>query len=456
MPWKPIIGILIVTAVVLSILGQVYLSRQSQSLGFDPDHSQPRVDGAIVDVQAPSSVDEGQTATVSVTIKNTGNVDATFQTRVGELSKETFLAEGDSQTLTFDLTPTRSHNNISVSLYDNEKRLDHQEAQLSVLYLDGEITSVQAPSSVEENQLAVAWVSIKNKGNKEGIFTVTIDGSNVFSNQTWVPAGGSQTLAINFTAGRGNNSIAFSLCAGDATLDSAQEPIVVSHEITLQMTDNETGKPIDAVDVYVDGTLEGRTVQDGQLDVASISPGRHKVGLDTPGAQGMVEKYINVGDNDQIISVTFDMPNPHFLASSSVLWEGWRKEVMDVKVTLKNMGNVDSQNTAALVLVYRGNDFEKAVDSRLIDFGNIAPGSSAELETGTLNTGNRLLDDHGNRILVVVIDRWAYTPQNGEVVSEIYTPEGLLTQLVDQVGAYLQQHPEVIGKIAGAFISAIL
>ena len=470
---------------------------ENQEHGND-QRPQPRVDGEIVEVQAPSSVDEGQTATISVTIKNTGNVDAAYRVQVGELSEETFLTEGASQTLTFDLTPGRSVNNIAVSLYDNEKRLDQQHVQLLVLYLSGEITQVEVPADVEEGQSAMAHVTIKNTGNKGGMLKVFLKGSNIYYAETWVAAGDSQTLSITFTAGRWDSNVGFSLYDGDTILDNTQQSIVVSHTVTLQITDNETSKAVVDMDVYVDGFLVGKTTQDGQVDV-EVTPGRHKVSMYVPYVtDGMestrahwrawthrtvqafenfvskvnenigapangcsqtlenaeisenaqvpenieIEKYITVGEED-LISLTVDMPNPVFLAGMKV-WthQEWIfDQVGDVEVTLANAGEVSSQNTMAVLFVYFDDDLATPVATRVLNFGNIAPGASTTREVHDLTEFRNIKTE---RVVVVAFDGWRYTP-NGEVIGgEVSVPMGPLAELVNSALDYLQQHPETI------------
>lgn len=229
--------------------------------------------------------------------------------------------------------------------------------------------------------------------------------------------------------------------------------IQLKSRITLNLSDTETGVAIDAIDVYVDGTKKGTTTQDGQLDLTNISPGRHRVGLDVPGAQGMVERYIDIGEEDQV-SLTVDMPNPSFVTTVSVTDKyGLLDQRMDIKVTLKNMGDVSSQDTTALVFVYHGDDLENVKDSAMLDFGNMASGGlSIDQEATNLDSSYW----HGNRIFVVVVDGWKYTLQSGTIVAEVSTPESQLTQLAGWAGEYLEAHPEIVGKIVSMFLSKIL
>lgn len=236
---------------------------------------------------------------------------------------------------------------------------------------------------------------------------------------------------------------------------SGQDTITVQlkSRITLNASDIETGVAIDAIDVYVDGTFKGETTQDGQLDLTNIAPGRHRVGLDVPGAQEMVERYITVGEEDQV-SLSIDMPNPSFVTTASTTRKyGLLDQRMNVKVTLKNMGDVNSQNTTALVFVYHGDDLETVKDSAMLDFGNLAPGGlSVDREATNLDSSYW----HGNRIFVVVVDTWKYTPQSGTVTAEVSTPQSQLTRLASYARQYVEQHPEIVGKIASMFLSKLV
>ena len=256
---------------------------------------------------------------------------------------------------------------------------------------------------------------------------------------------GSHTVIIYIGDAQFTKSFYFS---GQATVT-----VQLKSRITLNASDIETGVAIDTIDVYADGTYKGKLTQDGQLDITNIAPGRHRVGLDVPGAQGMVERYVTVGEEDQV-SLSIDMPNPSFVTTVSVTSKyGLLDQRMDIKVTLKNMGDVSSQDTTAIIFVYHGDDLETVKDSAMLDFGNLASGGlSADQEATNLDSDYW----HRNRIFVVVVDRWKYTPQNGTVAAEVSTSESQLTQLARWAGQYLEQHPEIVGKIASMFLSKLV
>jgi len=155
-----------------------------------------------------------------------------------------------------------------------------------------------------------------------------------------------------------------------------------------------------------------------------------------------IEKYITVGEED-LISLTVDMPNPVFLAGMKV-WthQEWIfDQVGDVEVTLANAGEVSSQNTMAVLFVYFDDDLATPVATRVLNFGNIAPGASTTREVHDLTEFRNIKTE---RVVVVAFDGWRYTP-NGEVIGgEVSVPMGPLAELVNSALDYLQQHPETI------------
>jgi len=230
--------------------------------------------------------------------------------------------------------------------------------------------------------------------------------------------------------------------------------IPVPRTITLTVNDEETGLPADGIDIYIDDVKKGTTTQNGELVIEDILPGRHKVGLDVPSYTQMVERYIDVGMQESV-SLAIDMPNPEFSVSVRNLGDyGFPDRRFDVEVTLKNMGDVPSKDTTAIILVYHGSDdFQSVKDSAMLDFGDMAGGGLSRSEEFT----NLDFDYwNGTRVFVVVVDRWEYTPQSGTIVAEVSTEEALLLQLGRQAWQYMEEHPEIVGKIASMFLSRVL
>lgn len=230
------------------------------------------------------------------------------------------------------------------------------------------------------------------------------------------------------------------------TTTSFSLSIPVPRTITLTVTDEETGLPADGIDIYVDDAKKGATTQNGELVIEDILPGRHKVGLDVSGYTGMVERYIDVGMQENI-PLTIDMPNPRFYAEMSV-WESYGWQVYgNVEVRLRNMGEVNSQDTAVLILVYIPQDNPDApVATRLLEFGSLAPGATSPPERVEIPEFAMFKQEY---VVAVVLDRCEYTPQNEEAIGEITVPPSIFEQWTLEAKQYLQEHPEIIGKIAG-------
>jgi len=93
----------------------------TKSGGEEPTYP-PQTRGTISSAQvSPSTVEEGNSTTAYVGVNNTGDTDTTFQVKMtsssGTVSKQMYLSKGQSSTLMFDLTPSRSDSSISFSLY---------------------------------------------------------------------------------------------------------------------------------------------------------------------------------------------------------------------------------------------------------------------------------------------------------------------------------------------------
>lgn len=215
----------------------------------------PQISGAITNVQVPSSVDENQATTASVTVNNTGNADATFQVKLtysaSTISKEVQVPKGDSRVLTFNLTPKRDDSNVAVLLYSGSALLDQKTAAMTVLYVGGTVTSIQVPATVEEGVTESISVIVKNTGNKSATFEVRLDtSSNSYSQQTYLTAGGSKTVFFGTTLARGQQSISVSL-RSEGTLFSTEQTFV-----TVTYVDGE----ITSYDVP-STAVEGETIQ---------------------------------------------------------------------------------------------------------------------------------------------------------------------------------------------------
>lgn len=234
--------------------------------------------------------------------------------------------------------------------------------------------------------------------------------------------------------------------------------VQLKSRITLNLSDEETGESIDAIDVYVDDHKEGTTTQDGQLDLTNIAPGRHRVGLDVPGAQGMVERYVTVGEEDQV-SLSIDMPNPSFVVTAEVDdWYDWwhLDEKGKVTVTLTNMGELPSEGTIAVVFVYRMDTYQKIAE-RTITLGQIPPypqsGSSISEDTGEMS---EFVWGPTEEAAVIIVDKSKYVPEDEQGMTKISNSVSVVGQALRDAIEWVRDNPEIIGKIARIFVGDAL
>jgi hypothetical protein len=239
---------------------------------------------------------------------------------------------------------------------------------------------------------------------------------------------------------------------------SGQDTVTVQlkSRITLNVNDEETGAAVGEKDVYVDGTLKGKTTQNGQLDLTDISPGRHRVGLFVPGAQAMVERYVTVGEQDQA-SLTVDMPNPSFTVTARVdSWLSLFDEKGKVTVTLTNMGDLPSEGTIAVVFVYRMDTYQKIAE-RTISFGLIPPypqnGSSVTKDTGEIG---EFVWGPTEEAVVIVVDKSDYVPEDEQGMTRISNSVSVVGQALRDAVNYVKNNPAIVGKIAKIFVGDAL
>jgi len=120
--------------------------------------------GEITSVQIPSTIEEGQTAAASVTVKNTGNTGATFDVRLGtEASEQIYLDADNSGTISFDLIAERGQRDITFSLYVNGIPYDTKTRSVTVVYpvLHLALNMIGNDWIRDENDLPLAIVTFK-------------------------------------------------------------------------------------------------------------------------------------------------------------------------------------------------------------------------------------------------------------------------------------------------------
>ena len=222
--------------------------------------------------------------------------------------------------------------------------------------------------------------------------------------------------------------------------------IPIPRTVTLIVHDTETGLSVREIDVYVDGEFRGTTTRDGEFIIENILPGHHTVGVDVPGYTGMVNKYIEVG-TQEMISLDVDVPNPVFVVGVDAnnyhtLLSG---EYGNVFVTLANVGEVNSEGTQVLVLVYTEDDLDTPITSKVLPFPSLVPTQHGGYQVEKDWTDIDAFVWGPEEIVVVVLyDGWRYTPQNEQVVNQANVPSSMFTQVAYSVGQYLKEHPEEV------------
>lgn len=110
-----------------------------------------------------------------------------------------------------------------------------------------------------------------------------------------------------------------------------------------------------------------------------------------------------------------------------------------------------------LILIYiPQNDPSNPVASRLIRFGNLALGAdpvskntSDHTEEGDIEKFAWLEQEY---VIVVVLDRWEYTPQSEAALGEVAVPVSIFQRWVLKAEQHLEAHPEII-EVAGFLLT---
>ena len=198
----------------------------------------PVTDVAVTTVSAPATVEQGQTASVSVTVRNVGNqpVDSAFTVTLMDDTDSTVvgtqtvsgLAVGAQTTLTFGWNTAGSSVGVHTlsaiqSLADDNAANDRRSATVTVNgpLWDVAVTSVNANTPMTQGNIAGVNVTLRNLGNQPvGAFTVTLvdetDGVTIGTKSVASLAVGAQTMVtINW------NSAGASI--GDHTLTGSHD-----------------------------------------------------------------------------------------------------------------------------------------------------------------------------------------------------------------------------------------
>lgn len=230
------------------------------------------------------------------------------------------------------------------------------------------------------------------------------------------------------------------------------------------LVDEETGKPIGRVNggyprVILDGVDRGYVTDYGEFLVSDVEPGTHELILVIP-YYGELRKFITIepGETEEV-HTEVNMPNPEFIVGVKA---GAHLELFNeyglIRISLTNVGDMDSSNTTAIVLVYTEDNPATPIAVKVFDFPSLVPKSRGGA-TWTEPAGEPWKCDEyvwGPKeiVCVVVVDEWPFTPQNKTVVQEVTIPSGLFDQVASSVANYLAEHPEkIVGTIAQVVVA---
>jgi len=216
--------------------------------------------------------------------------------------------------------------------------------------------------------------------------------------------------------------------------------------ITLIITDTETSKFVDNVPVFVDGKDFGTTMQNGELKIENIEYGKHIISIVPYYDQYTVEQNVTIS-GDVTLPISIDIPNAVFEAEVEVKLDYIVfRELGRVRITLKNTGQVVSQNTIALVFVYLDDNLDTPVSNRTVDFGDIE--ADAQPITKEIVGIDSFVWPTVERVVVVIVDAWKYIPENYQIISQKAVQPWFTAEILDHTYTYIDEHPEINGTVA--------
>jgi hypothetical protein len=143
------------------------------------------------------------------------------------------------------------------------------------------------------------------------------------------------------------------------------------------------------------------------------------------------------------------MPNPQLTISLAARQWGILDRVGQATVTVGNQGEVTSEDTMALIIVYdKDNNVTLAQD--LIRVGSIAKGETKVVDSNVLDFSFW----HSEYVLAVLLDGSEYLPTE-DLRTSIETSGSVLDDLVWAVGNYLAAHPEIVQKIVETVLTTV-
>ncbi|MFH1978280.1 MAG: hypothetical protein ABIJ92_03065 [Candidatus Aenigmatarchaeota archaeon] len=232
--------------------------------------------------------------------------------------------------------------------------------------------------------------------------------------------------------------------------------LIVPKTITIKIIDSETGESVDGEEVYLDGQYKGTTIQTGEVIIEDIVPENYIVSLDR--VTTLPSVTLPVVGMENYYTVNVDMPNPSFLVDLSCDESGGACSISDwvsgiCKVGVTNIGQVESQSTVVLLMIYTIEDDELSlhpIASKTLNFGDVSAGESSDL----LSTENICEFTWGIQedAVAIIFDRNKYVPENRNVIQEITAPKSLINRWIDDAKSLCSEDLERCGKIAGIVV----
>mgnify|MGYP006277154435 CR=1 FL=1 len=273
----------------------------------------------VSNLNAPASVTQGDTATVTATVTNTGDLEATqtvdfeFDGSVLD-SQDVTLAGGSSQQVSFTVDTT----GVAADTYAHGVYTDDDSATAQILVEEPapepdpanfEIPNLSTPGTVTQGDTTTVTATVENTGDEEGTQTVSlsINGTQADGQSVTLAGGASQQVSFSVdTSGLSVGPQTIEVSTDDATatgamfVDAAAEPPTGTVDVSLEPAD-QTAAPGDIVtyDVVVTGadgvgSVEGLTVSLSNVGAASI------VDVDTPAGDANEE----IVSTDQSVTIS--------------------------------------------------------------------------------------------------------------------------------------------------------
>ncbi|MGH7699856.1 MAG: CARDB domain-containing protein [Gemmatimonadales bacterium] len=382
--------------------------------GFAPPPPGPLTDVAVVGVGVPGPVVLGDTAPVTVTVKNFGNQDvpAPFDVTLRDTTENVTvgsrsvagLAPGASVTVTFDWTPASTGEHTLVGSHtaaDDKPANDRSAATVAVLpqVTDVAVTGVAVPGAVSEGKSVNVAVTVGNVGNQDvgSGFVVTLEDAT---------AGvtiGSQTV-MGLAAGA-SASLTFSWNTTGAALGS--HTLVATHSLPDDNTANNQRSAVVSVNPkLIDVALTGVT---GPASVTQGETAHIRVTVQNVGEQDVTASF-DVVLTDGFFGPTIGTQTVAGLAlgASTTLDFAWNTTGVEITghtlFARHLLADGNSTNNAAGIGITVKAPVTLVTDVAVTDVtapGTVSQGQSVNVAVTVSNVGNQ---DVGNGFVVTLQD----------------------------------------------------